>query len=212
MNDNFKPLLSMLNGYYGIVDRKTRIIKKVYKVNELFCENVDINAFLDLIEDREHLVPSSYDRSMLVPWVLKNTLTKSVAVTFASKDNKEKKYKIRIYDDEALPEFYFYIYKPTNEIESFSLFDKLTRIYLREGIETIIQNELESKEKRSFTLIIIDVDNFKTINDMYGHLFGDHILVEISTMLKGFSNNCQVGRIGGDEFLIIDYTSQDYDS
>lgn len=212
MNDNFKPLLSMLNGYYGIVDRKTRIIKKVYKVNELFCENVDINAFLDLIEDREHLVPSSYDRSMLVPWVLKNTLTKSVAVTFASKDNKEKKYKIRIYDDEALPEFYFYIYKPTNEIESFSLFDKLTRIYLREGIETIIQNELESKEKRLFTLIIIDVDNFKTINDMYGHLFGDHILVEISTMLKGFSNNCQVGRIGGDEFLIIDYTSQDYDS
>ncbi len=212
MNDNFKPLLSMLNGYYGIVDRKTRIIKKVYKVNNLFCENVDINTFLDLIEEREHLIPSSYDRKMLVPWVFKNTLTKSVAVTFASKDNKEKKYKIRIYDDEMDENFYFYIYKPTNEIESFSLFDKLTRIYLREGIETLVKNELESNTKRSFTLILLDVDNFKTINDMYGHLFGDHILVEISSMLKNFSSNCQVGRIGGDEFLIIDYTANDYES
>lgn len=212
MNDNFKPLLSMLNGYYGIVDRKTKIIKKVYKINDLFCENVDINTFLDLIEDREHLVPSSYDRKMLIPWILKNTLTKSVAVTFGSKDNKEKKYKIRIYDNKDDDNFYFYVYKPTNELEAFSLFDKLTRIYLREGIETIIKNELEAKEKRPFTLILIDVDNFKTINDMYGHLFGDHILVEISSMLKNFSSNCQVGRIGGDEFLIIDYTSHDYDS
>lgn len=210
MSDNFKPLLSMLNGYYGIVDKSSRIIKKVYKQNEIFCQNVDTNTFLNLIEDREHLDSKSYDRNMLIPWVLKNTLKSSVAVTMHSKDNKEKKYKVRILDNED-KDFYFYIYKPTNETETFSLFDKLTRLYLREGIEKLIQNELDSPNKRPFTLIIIDVDNFKTINDMHGHLFGDHILVCIANMLKEFSSNCNVGRIGGDEFIIQDFTSNSYD-
>ena len=211
MDNKFKPLLSMLFGYYGIVDKKSNIIKTCYKENLVFAQNVDINTFLDMFDEREHLDPKSYDRSMLVPWILKNTKENAVAVTAATKDTKEKKYMVRLLFDES-DEFYFYIFKPTNDRQTFSLFDKLTRIFLREGIETLIRNELASVSPRPFTIIIIDVDNFKTINDMYGHLFGDHILKAIASMLKEFSLDCNVGRIGGDEFLIQDFTSQEYEA
>ncbi len=211
MENKFEPLLSMLYGYYGIVDKKSNLIKECYKEHEVFCQNCDLQRFLDMFEDREHLDPTSYDRKMLIPWVLKNTKEKEVAVSIATLDTKEKKYKIRLYDD-LNGDLYYFISKPGGNNQTFNLFDKLTRIYLREGIETLVRNEIESKNPRPFSIIIIDVDNFKTINDMYGHLFGDHILKTIASMLKDYSSDCNVGRIGGDEFLIQDFTSQEYEA
>ncbi|HHV65796.1 MAG TPA: GGDEF domain-containing protein [Peptococcaceae bacterium] len=51
---------------------------------------------------------------------------------------------------------------------------------------------------------MIDIDNFKTINDTYGHLYGDYVLERISkTIINSLRQNDIVGRFGGDEFLII---------
>ena len=211
MDNKFEPLLSMLYGYYAIVDKKTHIIKECYKENVIFSRNVSIDSFLDMFVDREHLDETSYDRKMLVPWVINNTKEKDVAVSIATIDQKEKTYKIRLFDDLS-GDVYLYIQKPTGINQTFNLFDKLTRIYLREGIETLIRKEIEAPKPRPFSIIIIDVDNFKSINDIYGHLFGDHILKMIASMLKDYSADCNVGRIGGDEFLIQDFTEQEYDA
>ncbi len=211
MDNKFEPLLSMLYGYYAVVDKKTQIIKECYKENVVFVRNVSIDTFLDMFVDREHLDETSYDRKMLVPWVINNTKEKEVAVSVATIDQKEKTYKVRLFDDLS-GDVYLYIQKPTGINQTFNLFDKLTRIYLREGIETLIRKEIEAPNPRPFSIIIIDVDNFKSINDMYGHLFGDHILKMIASMLKDYSSDCNIGRIGGDEFLIQDFTEQDYDA
>lgn len=54
-------------------------------------------------------------------------------------------------------------------------------------------------------LYLIDVDNFKQINDMFGHLFGDGLLIDISTKLKTFfSSSDIIGRMGGDEFIVFE--------
>lgn len=51
---------------------------------------------------------------------------------------------------------------------------------------------------------MIDVDNFKTINDTYGHMYGDYVLERISkTIISSLRKEDLVGRFGGDEFLII---------
>lgn len=92
--------------------------------------------------------------------------------------------------------------------------DPLTKLYNRRcGIEMI--NRILSSSTRSdiHALFMIDVDNFKGINDTYGHTFGDAVLLELSTkMLKVFHNKHITARFGGDEFIaFINYVpNEDY--
>ncbi|WP_317932431.1 diguanylate cyclase [Halioxenophilus sp. WMMB6] len=60
------------------------------------------------------------------------------------------------------------------------------------------------REGRGFTVVFIDFDQFKYINDVYGHLAGDQVLIEFSRRLRGkLRGGEHIGRIGGDEFLIV---------
>ncbi|WP_162164063.1 GGDEF domain-containing protein [Acholeplasma hippikon] len=57
-------------------------------------------------------------------------------------------------------------------------------------------------------ILMIDVDNFKQINDQYGHTVGDEILVKIGSLLKKYENNeCFPSRIGGEEFTVLIHTN-----
>ena len=59
-------------------------------------------------------------------------------------------------------------------------------------------------ENSSCVIAMIDIDNFKGINDTFGHLFGDEILSELSSVLKmGIRNTDFIGRYGGEEFIVI---------
>lgn len=60
------------------------------------------------------------------------------------------------------------------------------------------------KQKERFALFMLDLDDFKMINDNYGHLFGDLVLIEVSKTLKNnLTSNATVGRFGGDEFVVL---------
>lgn len=55
-----------------------------------------------------------------------------------------------------------------------------------------------------FSVIMIDIDNFKSINDTYGHLYGDRVILDVATILIYISDNKgYAGRLGGDEFILI---------
>ena len=87
-------------------------------------------------------------------------------------------------------------------IEAKYILDSLTQVISREYIELIAQKLFE--EKIPFSLMILDLDNFKQINDSFGHLAGDYILKSIGEGLKEVcGKNAYVGRYGGDEFLIL---------
>lgn len=92
------------------------------------------------------------------------------------------------------------------ELEKLSQTDKLTSIYNRAKLDSIMEEELRRKKryKKPLSVILIDIDHFKMINDTYGHLQGDCILKEFA---KRISLNIRetdfLGRWGGEEFLLI---------
>ncbi len=80
--------------------------------------------------------------------------------------------------------------------------DPMTGVLNRRGFDQIL-NSME-KDRRDFALILVDIDNFKGINDTYGHEVGDVILKRVSRFLaEGFRSIDHVCRIGGDEFAVI---------
>ena len=92
-----------------------------------------------------------------------------------------------------------------NELFNKSYIDSLTGISNRLSIVEKIENErLNISHPSSFCLGIIDCDNFKLINDQFGHHAGDKVLCEISNrLLKLESDKVYCGRLGGDEFAIL---------
>lgn len=78
--------------------------------------------------------------------------------------------------------------------------DKLTGLYNRRGYDILLKNlDIETS-----TLMIIDLDNFKSINDTFGHDMGDKVLTKAANVINNsFRNQDYVCRIGGDEFAVI---------
>ncbi len=90
------------------------------------------------------------------------------------------------------------------ESSSFPDIDPLTGLYNKTAVIKYIKQKIENESKSSIYLAIIDVDNFKTINDTFGHLFGDKILKRVSELiLYAVQDMGMVGRFGGDEFFIV---------
>jgi diguanylate cyclase (GGDEF)-like protein/PAS domain S-box-containing protein len=92
------------------------------------------------------------------------------------------------------------------ELEKMAQIDKLTNIYNRRMLDDFLRIEVDiaDRHKEDLSLIIIDIDYFKTVNDTFGHLMGDYILTQISKIiLENIRNSDIFGRYGGEEFLII---------
>jgi len=91
------------------------------------------------------------------------------------------------------------------ELETKSNLDSLTKVFNRGALNTYLKN-LCSKENINYDvhLLILDIDDFKLINDEYGHVAGDKILIFISNILKKtLRDGDKVFRYGGEEFVII---------
>lgn len=88
----------------------------------------------------------------------------------------------------------------------------LNRRYFEESIQLLISQYLSNRSKltprrgfivNSLSLVIIDIDNFKKINDKYGHLVGDEVIKHLARLIKkGTRRNDLVARLGGEELII----------
>lgn len=83
--------------------------------------------------------------------------------------------------------------------------DALTKLYNKNTTKAKVESLMDSKNKSAIhALMIIDVDNFKTVNDRFGHQCGDAVLANMAQSLKKLFRGADViGRIGGDEFLVF---------
>ena len=91
--------------------------------------------------------------------------------------------------------------------------DLLTMCYNKVTTETKITSIFSvSENEEEHALLIVDIDNFKEVNDNLGHYFGDLVLTEVASNLKShFRKEDVVGRIGGDEFIVLLKNSSDMD-
>lgn len=91
-------------------------------------------------------------------------------------------------------------------LETLSITDSLTGLYNRSKLDAILSDELArfKRTQRHFTMLMMDIDYFKTLNDSYGHVIGDEILTAVARILvQSIRSIDYAARYGGDEFIII---------
>jgi diguanylate cyclase (GGDEF)-like protein len=93
------------------------------------------------------------------------------------------------------------------ELERLSMIDKLTQVYNRLKLDLVFEQEMKRMKRypeNPLSVILLDLDKFKTINDTYGHYAGDRVLINAAEILKkSIRDTDTLGRWGGEEFLII---------
>ena len=194
----------------NMVDKHVMILStdlkgKIINVNSAYCKRIGYSK--DELIGKQHTIIQHPDMSSKVfknsTWSgeiknltkLNETVYFQVVIEALIKDNKKIGYR-SISED------------ITNKkrIEELSITDKLTSLYNRLKLDEIIDEQISlvTRYNTSFSVILLDIDNFKSVNDTYGHDVGDIVLQEIAKNIKRHTRKTDfVGRWGGEEFLII---------
>lgn len=90
-------------------------------------------------------------------------------------------------------------------LEKSSNLDPLTRTYNRRALETYLNSLCKVQQKKLDTrILLIDIDDFKNVNDKYGHLAGDKVLIFLAKLIsRSLRDGDKVFRFGGEEFLVL---------
>ena len=90
------------------------------------------------------------------------------------------------------------------ELKELANKDGLTKLYNRYGFDEMAEKMISKNPKEHCVAVLLDVDDFKLINDMYGHAYGDKALISLAeNMQKFFPSSALLGRNGGDEFSML---------
>lgn len=98
------------------------------------------------------------------------------------------------------------LYLSSQEGQAATMIDTVTNVFTRAILQDLMASEISRAERtnRSLALLMCDLNNFKQVNDRYGHLMGDYVLSQIATILKSCVRGSDyVVRYGGDEFLVL---------
>jgi diguanylate cyclase (GGDEF)-like protein len=119
------------------------------------------------------------------------------------------------FDAQALQFFSLITYQMTSSMKhsqvissmkDMAIYDTLTRVYNRRHLDQVLEEEFRNSciKKQPLSIVMADIDNFKAINDRYGHDEGDRALIHIASLLKASLRKYDiVARFGGEEFLVV---------
>ena len=99
-----------------------------------------------------------------------------------------------------------------NKFQILAYTDSLTGIYNRYGFDELAEQMITKNPEAKFVAVLLDIDEFKFVNDIYGHVCGDNALKSLADSMKAFfPSGALLGRNGGDEFVILlkDYSYDD---
>ncbi len=155
---------------------------------EAFFDSVFRNVILDTI--------AKFDSNVLLEY-----LRAKKKVQFDAHNGNEYVFDIKYFDESIANCSVFILYdldmKKDNNI------DFLTSVYNRSYITKEIESRLRNGASKSYALGIVDLNNFKNINDRYGHLAGDKVLKSFTNEIANAVGDALFGRYGGDEFIIF---------
>lgn len=94
-----------------------------------------------------------------------------------------------------------------DKLKTAAIIDGLTGLYNRKEIQTQIENKLSHIKSEKFSIAMFDIDNFKQVNDTYGHQEGDSVIIALANLLHneqaGYADKFSAGRWGGEEFMLL---------
>ena len=141
------------------------------------------------------------------------TAFKMGAIDYIKKPFDKAELLLRVENQLKLNKAYAGLRRSNDELlEAYALLQQLVTVDPLTGLEncrsimifTELQIKLAQRYKSFFSILLIDLDYFKKINDTYGHLIGDEILKNIAKILKYVLRNVDhIGRFGGEEFIVI---------
>lgn len=189
----------------------------------LILRNID-TLFDHLLSNKEHLLIDStlnssdiykplkndltFDRYLALP--IKNSNNLTIGMFYLS--NKENNYSYDIINDLlALIRVIASIMESsrnTSMIESIANIDPLSKAYNRNYLNKYLAEKVNNLSINNtapdFAVIMIDCNDFKKINDFYGHDYGDHVLIQLVKRIKRLIKDTDIiARLGGDEFIIV---------
>lgn len=133
-------------------------------------------------------------------------------VLLENKNGELKNFEITLKKIENQPEYIIVftditpVISEKDEYKYYAMHDHLTKIYNRQKFDESLIWEIENKKRyqESFSLILIDIDRFKNVNDTYGHMIGDLVLISLSSLIgKNLRSTDIFARWGGEEFIIL---------
>ncbi len=113
-------------------------------------------------------------------------------------ENKELRKKLRKLSKE--------VHKATSEIYEKAIHDGKTGLYNNHFFQTVLEIELEKarRNQENLSIYMVDIDFFKKLNDTYGHLIGDELLIRLAkVIMKNIRKSDIASRFGGEEFIIL---------
>lgn len=125
---------------------------------------------------------------------------------YITKPFDENELQVRLRAGKRLVDLQAELLKAREELREQATRDSLTSLRNRSAILDELSRELAraQRDSRPLSLVIVDLDHFKKINDTYGHLAGDQVLREAARMMQnGIRQYDSIGRYGGEEFLIL---------
>ena len=169
-------------------------------------------------KNRAFSIPTSYNYDSIVVTALpisNSVENKTVAYLIFYTESDflntlalEKRYVLLLFFSIITILFVFSIYISITQkrLREMAHFDKLTKLPNRAYFYIELEQEMKrvSRYSSSVSLMFLDLDGFKTVNDTYGHNVGDEILIQVAQRLKKAVRGTDlVGRVGGDEFVIL---------
>lgn len=104
------------------------------------------------------------------------------------------------------------VVQASEQLDHLAHHDALTGVANRQGLQRYLDHQLSSRSKSKTHILLahVDLDKFKSINDTYGHPFGDAVLRHAADIMRAeFDKNALVARVGGDEFVIVSVMPKD---
>lgn len=176
-------------------------IKKEYRQGYLstFCPENVMKSYQEGVESLRYDFMISNDEGYTYYW-----MRITARIFYWDEDKSVRLFVFRQnIDEEKQREKYLF-----EKMES----DSLTGLYNKAATQKHIQNLLTTNKEKFFAFFILDIDNFKRVNDTCGHATGDLVIMDFSKILKRyFKNKGIVGRIGGDEFAVfVPFSSKEW--
>ena len=193
---NLKSLTPVVDPKTEVIVDYNEITKYKVDINKLPKDTVILNKPLSFKESN----PEAYYLVMTVIFLL---IILVLSLIYYTRRLIRTKRQLESQNEE-LHDLYEQIYNSEEELKKLVYFDSLTKLPNRIALTNDIQEHVKQQESITVALMIIDIDNFKYINDTLGHHFGDEFLIEIAKIFLNLSSqSIRVYRIGGDEFAFL---------
>ena len=180
------------------VDLENPIGMYMSKPLQTINEHTSIKYALEYIQEKNFKrIIVSNDNNAVIGQISQSELLAKVYSKWA--DNLHK-------NDSELKGLNKILEQKADKFEQMAQIDRLTGIVNRNKFEQIVLIEIDryKRYKEEFSLVFFDIDYFKKVNDKYGHLTGDVILQEVSTVVKSLTRTVDVlARWGGEEFVVV---------